>query len=90
MKIMKKKLTRKVAEQKIHEFFSKKDLDAEHVKKIKRLAMSYNIKLGLHRKRFCRKCLNDLKRGKVRISKTHKTVECINCGEKNKWKITTS
>ncbi|MCH7567799.1 MAG: hypothetical protein IIA87_00085 [Nanoarchaeota archaeon] len=84
---MKKHISKAEAQEKIDEFFRQKELDAKYVKKIKRLAMKYNIKLGKYRKRFCKKCFSDLKKGKVRITKTHKIVECRKCGERNKFRI---
>jgi RNase P subunit RPR2 len=84
---MKSKLTRKEAQEKIDSFFTqKKELNPLYVKKIKRLAMKYNIKLGVHRRRFCKKCYSDLKKGKIRITKTHKIIECPNCKERNRFR----
>ena len=83
---MKPDLTKNQAEQKIHNFFQKLFFTSEEIKKIKRLAMKSNIKLKDYRKNFCKKCLAQLK-GKIRVSKTHKTVECQDCGYKNKFKI---
>jgi RNase P subunit RPR2 len=84
---MKRKLTRTEAFGRIEEFFKKKSLKSEEVRKIKRLAMLYNIKLGKYRKRFCKKCYSDLKTGKVKSSKGFRNVECSNCGNKSRWKI---
>ena len=87
---MKKKLSRQEAQEKIKEFFyEKEELDPKYVKKIKRLAMRYNIKLGRYRRRFCKKCYSDLKYNheKIRITKTHKIVECRRCGFRNRWKL---
>ncbi len=83
---MKTKLIKEEAQQKIEEFFKKESFVKEEVKKIKRLAMKFNIKLGKLRQNFCKKCLSKLK-GKIRITKTHKTIECENCGYRNKFKI---
>ena len=41
---MKKKLTKKEAEEKINEFFKNDNFDSEEMKKIKKLAMKFNIK----------------------------------------------
>ena len=87
---MKIKLTKKEAQEKIKEFFNQKEeLDSKYVKKMKRLAMRHNIKLGIFRRRFCKKCFSDLKHnsGKIRITKTHKIVECGRCGFRNGWRI---
>jgi len=83
---MKTKLSKTEAKQKIDDFFKKKSFSPEETKKIKRLAMKYNIKLSQHRKKFCKSCLSPLK-GKTRITKTHKTIECSICSHKNKFRI---
>tara|TARA_Y100000310_G_C20548336_1_gene746743 strand:+ start:252 stop:509 length:258 start_codon:yes stop_codon:yes gene_type:complete len=83
---MKIKLSKKEAQEKIDFFFKQPDFTPKAVKKIKRLAMKFNIKLKAKRKLFCKKCLSKLK-GKVKITKHYKTVECKSCNYKNKWKI---
>jgi RNase P subunit RPR2 len=82
---MKRKLSKTEAKEKIDKFFQREDFSAEEVKKIKRLAMKFNLKLGEKRKLFCKKCLSRL-RGKLRVSKTHKTIECGSCGQVNRHK----
>ena len=87
---MKKVFSKKEAQEKIKEFFSEGgELEPRYVKKMKRLAMKYNIKLGIYRRRFCKKCYVDLKHnhGEIRITKTNKIVECKKCGFRNRWKI---
>ena len=83
---MKTSINKTQAKEKIDNFFQKESFTPEQLRKIKRLAMKFNIKLGEKRKFFCKKCLSPLA-GKLRVSKTHKTVECKNCGFKNKVKI---
>ena len=84
---MKKTLSRTEAENKINEFFDDiNEKDTKGLKKIKRLSMSYKIKLGNKRKLFCKKCLNALK-GKTRINKKFKSVICKFCNYKNKFKL---
>ncbi|MCX8159239.1 MAG: hypothetical protein N3D20_03060 [Candidatus Pacearchaeota archaeon] len=83
---MKTALTKTEANEKIINFFSKPNFTPDEMKKIKRLAMKFNIKLKPYKNKFCKKCLSPLK-GKIRISKTHKTIECGFCGHKNKFKI---
>lgn len=83
---MKTKLTKKEAERKIDEFFSMDNFSAEEVRKIKRLSMKFNIRLGEYKKKFCRKCLEKL-RGKNRINKNYKSVKCGNCNHLNRFKI---
>jgi len=81
------KLTKKQAQEKINDFFE--DIDnktSEQVKKIKRLAMHYKIKLQDKRKKFCKFCYST--RLKVRkITKNKKTVECEECKRLMRWKI---
>ena len=83
---MKTKLSKSQAEQKIKEFFEKNKFISEEMKKIKRLAMKLNIKLGDYKRKFCKKCLSQLK-GKTRIKKVSKTIECEKCGFKNRFKM---
>ena len=83
---MKKKISKSEAEEKIELFFKKESFTQKEIKKIKRLAMKFKIKLGEYRKKFCKKCLSRLK-GKTRISKSHKTVECGKCKYKNKFRM---
>lgn len=82
---MKKELNKTQTKEKIELFFSK-PFTPEQLKKIKRLAMKFNIKLGGKRKLFCKKCLSPLA-GKLSITKTHKTVECKFCGFRNKVRL---
>jgi RNase P subunit RPR2 len=86
---MKTDLSKKEAQEKITEFFNS-DFSKEEMKKIKRLAMKYKIKLGDHRKQFCKSCLSQLK-GELRISRTknavYKTIICNCCNTRNKFKI---
>jgi len=83
---MKTSLTRAQAQEAISHFFNKQSFSREEVKKIRRLAMKFNIKLGNYKKLFCKKCLSQLK-GKTRITKTHKTIICKECGYKNKFRL---
>lgn len=83
---MKTKLSRKDTQEKINSFFERKDFAPEEMKKIKRLAMKFNIKLGNYRKSFCKKCLNPLK-GKTRVTKFFRIVECGKCRQMNRHKI---
>lgn len=83
---MKKELNKTQAKESIERFFSKSDFTPEQLKKIKRLAMKFNIKLGDKRKLFCKKCLHPLA-GKLSLTKTHKTIECKFCGFRNKVRV---
>ena len=83
---MKPTLNRTEAVEKINSFFKAKDFTPKDLKKIKRLAMKYHIPLKPYKKLFCKSCLIPLK-GKVRVSKEYKRIECNVCNYKNKWKI---
>ena len=72
-------------------FFSKiRNKSPSEIKKIKRLAMGKNIKLGRRKRLFCKKCLNPYKIPKTKIRRGIKTVICENCGYKSRWKIRVS
>ncbi len=66
-----------------------KNSSKKEIKKLKRLSMSKNIKLGNLRKKFCKKCLAYFtsETSEIRIKKHHKTVRCKNCGYISRWKI---
>ncbi len=83
---MKTKLNKTQVKEVIEKFFRNQDFTPEQLKKVKRIAMKFNIKLGDYRKSFCRKCLNPLS-GKLSITKTHKTIVCRHCGFRNKLRI---
>jgi len=82
-----KTLTKEKAEEEIKDFFRNiENKTPEQIKKIKKLAMHYNIKLGEKRKKFCKKCFSA--RLKVKsIKRGVKTTECENCGKVSRWKI---
>lgn len=83
---MKKKLSKTEARNKIDSLFKKEDFTSEEVRKIKRLAMSFQIRLGTYRKLFCKKCLSRL-RGKIRIKGENKVVVCASCGMINRQSL---
>ena len=83
---MKKTISKTEAKKKIDNFFSRKEFKPEEVKKIKRLAMKYKIRLGNYRKLFCKKCYSQLY-GKFRVSKINKSIKCGRCGFMNKHRI---
>ena len=85
-----KKLSKKDAEKEIKQFFKNlKNKTPREVKKIKRLAMKYNIKLKELRKLFCKKCYSifNAKNSEIRIKKGIKIVKCKKCGCVNRWKM---
>jgi len=80
---------RKEVEKKIKEFFENiGKASSEEIKKIKKLGMSLNIRLGDLRKKFCKKCCAPHIVGvtcEVRIKDKKKTVKCHICGTRNRW-----
>ena len=82
---MKTDISKTQAKDKVDAFFERKDFTSEDVKKIKRLAMRFKIRLGEKRRLFCKKCLSRLK-GKTKITRGYKTVLCEMCDYKNKFK----
>jgi len=83
---MKDKISKAAAKEKISEFFKKDSFSQDEMRKIKRLAMKYKIKLGVYRKEYCKKCLSELS-GKTRIRDGFKSVKCEKCNYYNRWKI---
>jgi RNase P subunit RPR2 len=85
---MPKKISRTEAKKQIKEFFlSIKGKTPKEVKKIKKLAMSFNLPLKEKRKTFCKKCLDPYKAKKIRIRNNIKSVACGDCGYVSRWKI---
>ncbi len=78
-------MNKKQALEKIGEFFKEKH-SKEEVKKIKKIAMSYQIKLRDKRKLFCKKCFSmNLK--VLGLKNKIKRVKCEDCGNDMRWKI---
>ncbi len=83
-----KKISKTEAQEKIKDFFSKiKDKNSDDFKKMKKLAMSHNIKLGDKRKLFCKKCLNPYRNSSINIKNDFLNITCEHCGFKNRWKL---
>jgi len=80
-----KQISKTEVRNKIEEFFKEKH-SKEEVRKIRKLAMSHQIKLGEKRKLFCRKCFS-MKLKVVGIKNNIKTVRCEDCGNIMRWKI---
>ncbi|MFQ5531990.1 MAG: hypothetical protein ACE5ES_05215 [Candidatus Nanoarchaeia archaeon] len=83
-----KKIPKSEAKETIELFF--KDIlnkTPKQVKKIKKLAMRYNIALKEKRKLFCKKCYAPYKNPKIRIKKGHKTIVCEECKYVSRWKL---
>ena len=85
---MNKKISKTEAKEKIDEFFFDiKNKNPKEIKKIKKLAMRFNIKLGDKKKKFCKHCLAPYNNSKVRIKKKYKLIGCNTCGKVTKWKL---
>ncbi|MBR9701493.1 hypothetical protein GOV13_01070 [Candidatus Pacearchaeota archaeon] len=83
-----KKLSKSEARKQIEEFFNNiKDKTPKEIKKIKRLAMKYNIPLKEKRKMFCKKCLVPYGNSKIRVKKGVKIVACRECDYIGRWKL---
>jgi len=85
---MKEKFSKKEIENKITEIFSKNPSQNE-IKKVKKLAMSKNIKLGNLRKKFCKECLTffNSKNQEIKIKKPLKIIKCKSCNYVSKYKL---
>ena len=85
---MKKTISKTEAKKQIDDFFKIiKNKTPKEIKKIKRLAMAYNIPLKSKRKKFCEKCLVPYQNPKIRIKKDIKSVTCENCENITRYKL---
>jgi RNase P subunit RPR2 len=83
-----KKLPKEETKKEIETFFKNiKNKNPKDIKKIKKIAMRQNIKLGGKRKLFCKKCYTPYKKPKIRIKIKIKTIECENCKYMSRWNI---
>jgi len=84
-----KKISKKEAEEKITRFFNEiNQKTPEEIRKIKRLAMSKNIKLRDLRKKFCKKCYSIFpQNAEIKIKKPFKILKCKNCHHITRWRI---
>lgn len=81
-----KLISKSEAKEKISNFFSQNPFEKEEMKKIKKLAMRHRIRITEYKKLFCKNCLSQLK-GKIKISRNSKTIECKGCSYKNKFRL---
>ncbi|MBI5148319.1 hypothetical protein HZA33_01415 [Candidatus Pacearchaeota archaeon] len=78
---MAKNKDKKLAEKQIYEFFKEiGEKRPEEIRKVKRLAMHYNIKLEKLNRRFCKKCYSTLNNSRKRINRGKITITCLKCG----------
>jgi len=82
-------LTKTQAEEEIKEFFQNiENKKPEEIKKIKKLAMHYSIKLKDKRKLFCKKCYSVFpQNAEIRIKQRKKIVKCKRCGYVGRWRV---
>lgn len=82
------KLSKQEIEREIREVFSKNP-NPNKIKKIKKLAMSKNIKLKEFRKKFCKKCysLFNIDNSEIRIKNRIKIIKCKNCNFISRYKL---
>jgi RNase P subunit RPR2 len=80
------------AKNEIEEFFRNiKNKSSREIRKIKKLAMNYNLPLKNLRKTFCKKCLNPYSGNeKIKINNGIKNTICEHCGFVSRWKINSS
>lgn len=83
---MNPKISKAEAFEKINNFFKKDGFSPNEIKKIKRLAMKFKIKLLPYKNKFCKSCLFPLK-GRIRITRANKTIECSHCNHRNKFRL---
>ncbi len=85
---MKNKSSKQEIEREIKELFENNP-SQKNIKKVKRLAMSKNIKLGGLRKKFCKKCylLFNVNNSKIKIKKGMKIIKCKNCRHVSRYKL---
>jgi RNase P subunit RPR2 len=62
---------------------------SEEIKKLKKLAMSKNIRLTEYKKLYCKRCYSLFKssNSKIRIKKPYKIIKCKNCGFIGRYKL---
>ena len=83
-----KKISKIDAEKQIEEFFFYiENKNPKEIKKIKKLAMSHNIKLGDKRKLFCKKCFMPYKNPSIRIKNDVLSISCENCNYVSRWRV---
>jgi len=84
----KEKFSKSGIEQKIQDIFTSNP-SPKQIKKVKTLAMSKNIKLGILKKKFCKKCyfFFNSKNSEIRIKKPLKIIKCKNCGCISRYKL---
>ena len=85
---MVKKISKIQAKEEIDLFFSDmKSKNSKNVRKMKKLAMNHNIKLGDRKKLFCKKCFTPHNNSSINLKKSFMNIICGKCAHKNRWKL---
>ena len=85
---MKSRISKSKVKKEIEEFFLNiKNKTPKEIKKIKKLAMKYNLPMKEKRKLFCKKCLVIYKNPRIRIKNKMKIITCKDCGYVTRWKL---
>jgi RNase P subunit RPR2 len=84
-----KNISKTEAGKEIKKFFEDvENKTPKEIRKIKNLAMSYNLPLKDLKKKFCKECFAPYSgEEKVRIKNKIKSVECLNCNKISRWKM---
>jgi RNase P subunit RPR2 len=82
-----KKLSKEETKKEVEEFFKNiRKKNPKEIKKIKKLAMSYNIKIKDKRRLFCKKCFSpNIKT--LGIKNDFKRIQCESCKNISRYKI---
>jgi predicted Zn finger-like uncharacterized protein len=83
-----KNLSKTEIQERISKTFSNKPTPDE-IRKIRNLAMSKNIKLKEHKKKFCKKCytLFNSSNSQIRIKDKFKIIHCKKCNHISRYKL---
>lgn len=83
-----KKIPKKQVEAMISDFFKNiSSKNPKEIKKIKKLAMHNNVKLGNYKKLFCKKCFSPHLNSSIRIKNNKIKIECKKCKYISRIKI---
>jgi len=85
---MRNKTSKSDTKKEIERFFMHiKEKTPAEVKKIKRLAMSHNISLGINKRLYCKKCLHPYIEPGIKIKNGFVNTKCEFCGYIARWKL---
>ncbi|MFA5856669.1 MAG: hypothetical protein WC867_04875 [Candidatus Pacearchaeota archaeon] len=83
-----KNLSKSEIQERISKTFSSNP-SKEDIRKIRNLAMSKNVKIKEHKKKFCKKCftLFNSSNSQIRIKNSLKIIHCLKCGYISRYKL---